>query len=118
MFAHDDVAVESLDSRILFRFSCTGIFCNTCMVSPLMSLSCVLEAEDVDGLELEPDPDDPEPGGADSTTWTALPSILPLSESSFILSCNTRPEIKLDMKIEIVFEVYLDKLSAVGFLAF
>ena len=38
------------------------------MVSPLMSLSCVLEAEDVDGLEFEPDPDDPEPGGADSTT--------------------------------------------------
>ena len=65
------------------------------MVSPLMSLSCVLEAEDVDGLELEPDPDDPEPGGADSTTWTALPSILPLSESSFILSCNTRPKVRL-----------------------
>ena len=88
------------------------------MVSPFMSLSCVLEAEDVDGLELEPDPDDPEPGGADSTTWTALPSILPLSESSFILSCNTRPEIKLDIKKEILFEVYLDKLSADGFLAF
>ena len=59
-----------------------------------MSLSCVLEAEDVDGLELD-EPEDPVPGGADSTTCTALPSIFPLSESSFILSCNTRPKVRL-----------------------